>query len=116
MQGVSAAVNGVVCLPSATTVAVRVYPYGSDTNVSIRYLPKGTTGQVALVGGSNTLVGIAVNDTGVGFFGTAPAAQGAALSDIGAFTDPPSAAEMAALRTAVNGILARLRTPGFIAT
>ena len=116
VQGVSAAVNGVVCLPSATTVAVRVYPYGSDTNVSIRYLPKGTTGQVALVGGSNTLVGIAVNDTGVGFFGTAPAAQGAALSDIGAFTDPPSAAEMAALRTAVNGILARLRTPGFIAT
>lgn len=116
VQGVASAVNGVVVLPSATTAAVRVYPYGSDTNVSIRYLPKGTTGQVALVGGSNALVGIAVNDTGVGFFGTAPAAQGAALSDIGAFTDPPSAAEMAALRTAVNGILARLRTPGFIAT
>lgn len=116
IQGVASAVNGVVVLPSATTVAVRVYPYGSDTNVSIRYLPKGTTGQVQLVGGSNTLVGIAVNDTGVGFFGTAPAAQGAALADIGAFTDPPSAAEMAALRTAVNGILARLRTPGFIAT
>lgn len=52
----------------------------------------------------------------IGFFGTTPAVQGLAIADLGAFTDPPSAAEMATLRTTVNSILTRLRTPGFIAT
>lgn len=115
VQGLASAVNGLEVLPSATGIYVQTYPYGSDANVSIRHLPKGT-GSVSLVGGANTMVGVSVNNTGLGFFGTSPVAQGAAIADLGAFTDPPSAGEMATLRSTVNSILARLRTPGYIAT
>jgi hypothetical protein len=114
VQGVASAVNGLTVLSAAASGNVRMYPNG-ETNVSLRIAGKGT-GSVSLANPGNTVKVVEVNATGLGFFGTAPVAQGAALSDIGAFTDPPSAIEMAALRTAVNGILARLRTPGLIAT
>lgn len=38
------------------------------------------------------------------------------IADIGAFTDPPTAGEMATLRTTVNSILAALRTANVIKT
>lgn len=54
---------------------------------------------------------------GLGVHGkAAPASQPAAIADVAAFTDPPSAAEMTALRTKVNSILAALRGAGIIAT
>lgn len=42
-------------------------------------------------------------------------AANAAITDVGAFTDPPSAAEMASLRTKVNSALQALRDHGIIA-
>lgn len=54
-------------------------------------------------------------DGNLGLNGNAPVAQGAAIVDIAAFTDPPSAAEMSALRTKINTLLAYLRSRGDIA-
>ena len=46
----------------------------------------------------------------------ATAAAPGAISDLGVFTDPPTAGEMATLRTTVNSILAALRTAKVIQT
>lgn len=54
-------------------------------------------------------------DGNLGLNGTAPTGQGAAIADLAAFTDPPSAVEMAALRTTINTLLAYLRLRGDIA-
>ena len=78
---------------------------------------------VALIIQSGGTVRFMVNSTGVGFYATVPVARVSAYTqtystadkthatptvgaDIGAFTDPPSAAEMAALRTFVNALKA----------
>lgn len=58
------------------------------------------------------------NGAGVGFYGTPPTNQGQAFTvpvdasggPLGAFTDPPTAPEMAALRTFVNNLGASLST------
>lgn len=88
----------------------------TDANLALR---SAGTGVASLQGSAGTNIVAVSTVTGasrLGFFGAAPAIQGLAIADLGAFTDPPSAAEMATLRTTVNSILARLRTPGFIAT
>lgn len=54
-------------------------------------------------------------DGNLGLNGLAPTAQGAAIVDIAAFSDPPSVAEMGALRTKINTLLAYLRLRGDIA-
>lgn len=55
-------------------------------------------------------------DGNLGLNGSAPVAQGAHIVDIAAFTDPPSAVEMAALRTKFNALLTYLRSRGDIAS
>lgn len=69
--------------------------------------------QVPVNGVQTTRVG--VNSTGIGFFGATPAAQAATFGALGAFTDPPSAVEMDALRTFVNAIRTELINRGFVA-
>jgi hypothetical protein len=75
--------------------------------------------------GSLTNAKIGLSGSTLGFFGATPAARPSAYTqtyatadktqanltvgaDLGAFTDPPSAAEMAALRTFVNALKADL--------
>lgn len=74
IQGVASAVNGLMVLPSATTAAVRMYPYGSDTNISVRVQGKGT-GSWALTNPANSTVYVEGNSTGLGFFGVTPIAR-----------------------------------------
>lgn len=74
VQGVASAVNGIEILPSATTAAVRMYPYGSDTNISVRVQGKGT-GSWALTNPANSSVYVEGNSTGLGFFGVTPIAR-----------------------------------------
>ena len=74
IQGVASAVNGIEVLPSATTAAVRMYPYGTDTNISVRVQGKGT-GSWALTNPANSTVYVEGNSTGLGFFGVTPIAR-----------------------------------------
>lgn len=82
-----------------------------DANIDLTGLRNLTlTGALAgvtdLTTTGNTVLGNAAGDT-VKFHGTAGSgAQSAFIADIAAFTDPPSAAEMALLRTMVNGLKA----------
>lgn len=72
---------------------------GADSTLTVENTG---TGNVKIALGTTAL------DT-VALFGTAGTAQQGAIADLPAFTDPPTAAEMAVLRAAVNGILAALR-------
>jgi len=71
-------------------------------------------GAITLDAGAGTGgVQIGVNAASlVGLYAAAPVARAAAITPIGAFTDPPSAAEMALLRTGVNAIITALQNIG----
>lgn len=56
-----------------------------------------------------------LNATGIGFFAATPVAQAAHTAALGAFTDPPSAGEMATLRTTVNAFRTLLINYGLMA-
>lgn len=122
VQGADAAVNGMEVLPSATGVAVRVYPYG-ETNVSLRLAGKGT-GSVALANPANQAIRVEADATGLGLWGATPAAQPAAVADLVATVagdmPGPTAGEITTrlnlIETKLNTLLARLRTPGILAT
>lgn len=53
---------------------------------------------------------LSFNGSGVPVINVSPGS----ISDLAAFTDPPSAAEMTTLRTTVNSMLAALRTANLI--
>jgi len=103
------AVNYVQVSNAATLNGVAIAAAGDDTNVSFDMAPKGTGNLTLRAGDGNPRV--QVNNTGLGFFGASPAAQPAAVADAagGATVD-------AEARTAINDLLARLRTLGIIAT
>jgi len=105
----AAGVNGVEVVPGATTVPALLAAYG-ETNVSLRIRAKGT-GAVQLRNPADNATRIVIGATGIGFFGAAEAAQPTAVADVsgGATVDAES-------RTAINALLARLRTLGIIAT
>lgn len=76
---------------------------------------KDITGFRALTTTGNTVLGDAAGDT-FKVHGTAGSgAQSAFQADLGAFTDPPSAAEMSALRTFVNNMNTCLINHGLMA-
>lgn len=105
----ASAVNSVLLTGSATGNAVALSVFGSDTNVGINASPKGT-GSLSLKSGGGT-TRIEINNTGMGFFGATPAEQPTAVADAaGGVTQDAEA------RTALNNLLARLRTLGIIAT
>jgi hypothetical protein len=84
---------------------------GSDADIALTLAAKGT-GLIQLNGGATGGVLIGVNAAAkVGFFATTPVVRGAAVPDPagGATVDTEA-------RAAIVLILARLRTPGFIAT
>lgn len=103
------AVNSLYVGASATGQPVEVRLAGTDTNCGLAISGKGTGSLTLRSGGGDTRV--AVNNTGLGFFGATPAAQPVAVADAagGATVD-------AEARTALNDLLARLRTLGLIAT
>ena len=105
----ASSVNSLLVNGSATGQPVEVYPQGTDSNTGLALSGKGT-GSLSLRAGNGT-TRLAVNNTGMGFFGATPAAQPAAVADAtgGATVD-------AEARTAINDLLARLRTLGIIAT
>lgn len=106
---VASAVNGVAVSAEATGNTPVIEARGGDTNIGLNLNPKGA-GSVSLRSGSDAQR-IDVNNTGIGFFGASPAAQPAAVANAagGATVD-------AEARTAINDLLARLRTLGIIAT
>lgn len=106
---VASAVNGVAVSAEATGNTPVIEARGGDTNIGLNLNPKGT-GSVSLRSGSDAQR-IDVNNTGIGFFGATPAAQPTAVPNAtgGATVD-------AEARTAINDLLARLRTLGIIAT
>lgn len=111
----ASAVNGLLVVGSATGQPVTLHARGADTNIAIGLRAKGT-GAAGLVSGGGT-TGIRVSNAGnelvgaTGFFGAPPASQPTAVADAagGATVD-------AEARTALNALLARLRTLGLIAT
>ena len=105
----AAGVNGVEVVPGATTAPALLTAYG-EPNVSLRVRAKGT-GTLQLRNPADDATRMVVGATGIGFFGAAEAAQPTAVADAsgGATTD-------AEARTALNALLARLRTLGLIAT
>ena len=109
LAAVASAVNGVSITAEATGNTPVIEARGGDTNIGLNLNPKGT-GSVSLRSGSDAQR-IDVNNTGIGFYGASPAAQPAAVADAagGATVD-------AEARTAINDLLARLRTLGIIAT
>lgn len=108
-SGAPSAVNYITVTNAATGNAVELSASGDDTNVSFDMAPKGTGNLTLRAGDGNPRV--QVNNTGLGFFGATPAAQPTAVADAagGATVD-------AEARTAINDLLARLRTLGIIAT
>lgn len=105
----AAGVVGVEVVPGATGVATTLASYG-ETNTTLRIRGTGT-GALQLRNPADNATRIVVGATGIGFFGAAEAAQPTAVADAsgGATTD-------AEARTALNALLARLRTLGLIAT
>lgn len=103
------AVNYISITNAATLNSVAIGAVGDDTNVSFDVSPKGTGNLTLRAGNGNPRV--QVNNAGLGFFGATPAAQPTAVADAagGATVD-------AEARTAINDLLARLRTLGIIAT
>ena len=102
-------VVGVEVVPGATGVAAILASYG-ETNTSLRIRATGT-GAVQLRNPADNATRIVVGATGIGFYGAAEAAQPTAVADAagGATVD-------AEARTALNALLARMRTLGLIAT
>lgn len=105
----ASAVNSLYVTGSATGQPIEVYPQGNDANTILALSGKGTSA-VQLRAGNGT-VRVAVDNTGLGFFGASPAAQPTAVADAsgGATVDTEA-------RAALNALLARLRTLGLIAT
>ena len=107
------AVNEITVANAATGNGVSIAATGGDANVGLTVAGKGagtvTVGQAT----GSVQLSTAITDL-VGFHGVAPAVQRAGAAqgvvsatvgaDIGAFTDPPSAAEMALLRTFANAL------------
>ena len=102
---VASAVNGFAFTGAATAGAPSIAARGGDTNVGLDVLPKGT-GVLSLKGGGGSAK-IQVSNTGIGFFGTAPVAQPAAVADS---TGPGD------VTTQLNALIARMRALGLIAT
>jgi len=92
-------VNGAQLTAAATAVAPVLEAYGADTNIGFTVRQKGAGG---LTLGNTT--------GGVGFYGVTPVAKPTGAVALGAFTDPPSAAEMSNLRTQFNRIVTALST------
>lgn len=119
----ASAVNGWIAVPSATGVYVRMFPYGSDTNIAARISGKGT-GSISLVGGDNTTIGVTVNNTGLSFFNAPTVAQQAAqtaltLSVAGNMPGPTGveiATRLNLIENRLNAVSAALRNLGLIAT
>ena len=105
----ASAVVGAEVIPAATGTPAVLASYG-ETNTTLRIRGTGT-GAVQLRNPADNATRIVVGATGIGFFGAAEAAQPTAVADAsgGATTD-------AEARTAINALLARLRTLGLIAT
>lgn len=102
---VASGVNGIAVTGAATAGAPSIAARGGDTNVGLDVLPKGT-GVLSLKGGGGSAK-IQVSNTGIGFFGTAPVAQPAAVADS---TGPGD------VTTQLNALIARMRALGLIAT
>lgn len=126
ISATASAVNGLVLENSATGVYVSSVPgapAGSDANITWRLRAKGT-GAGELVNPANTAVRLVWGATGMGFWGAAEAAQPAAEADltptVAGDMPGPTAAEIATrlnlIETKLNNLLAKLRTPGLIAT
>lgn len=105
----ASAVNYVQVTNSATGQSVAVAANGDDAAVGFDVAPKGT-GALTLRSGAGT-ANIQINNTGLGFFNTAPAAQPAAVADAAGGVTVDTEA-----RAALNALLERLRTIGIIAT
>ena len=105
----ASAVVGAEVIPAATGTPAVLASYG-ENNTTLRIRGTGT-GAVQLRNPADNATRIVVGATGIGFFGAAEAAQPTAVADAsgGATTD-------AEARTAINALLARLRTLGLIAT
>lgn len=103
------AVNCVSIGNAATLNAVFISVVGDDANVALDVTPKGT-GAATLRDGNGS-ARIAVDNTGIGFHGLTPVAQGAPIPDAagGATVD-------AEARAALNTLLAHLRLRGDLAT
>lgn len=108
LAAVASAVNGVSITAEATGNTPVIEARGGDTNIGLNLNPKGT-GSVSLRSGSDAQR-IDVNNTGIGFYGLTPVAQGAHIPDAagGATVD-------AEARAALNTLLAHLRLRGDLA-
>lgn len=102
------AVNCVSIGNAATLNPVSIGVVGDDANIALDFAPKGT-GAATLRDGNGS-ARIAVDNTGIGFHGLTPVAQGAHIPDAagGATVD-------AEARAALNTLLAHLRLRGDLA-
>jgi hypothetical protein len=87
-----------------------------DSNKRVDTLVIGTLKLGAGAGTAVTATAAEINKLASAGATVASGTQALAIADLGAFTDPPSAVEMAALRTKVNSILAALRAYGVVAS
>jgi hypothetical protein len=107
---------------SATTYQIRLDPDG-DTNLqaigvgsSITINPLSNTGLVALQGNSQTR--FSCNNTGIGFFGTAPTARSTGWSitnPVSRKTFDPATVTLPELGEAVGSVIVELLAKGFLA-
>lgn len=116
----ASAVNHLGVTNAATGNAVALSALGDDAAVSLDVAPKGT-GTGSLRSGAGT-ARIQWDNTGLGFFGAAAAAQPAAEVDVAA-QDVGGTPDQTSINTAVNAVgttlnnlLGKLRTLGLIAT
>ncbi len=74
--------------------------------------PHADGGVVGIMKADGSTYAFQSNATGTAVNGATPVARASAITAVGAFTDPPSAAEMALLRTAVNDALTAIKNFG----
>lgn len=105
----ASAINYIQVTNSATGNPVALSANGDDANVGLNIAPRGT-GVVRVQSGAGASL-VQASNGGLGFFGASPTTQPTAVPDAagGATVD-------AEARTALNDLLARLRTLGIIAT
>lgn len=77
----------------------------ANANFALRSAGSGVASLQGSAGDNIVAVSTVAAASRLGLYGATPVPQAAAITPVGAFTDPPSAAEMAALRTAVNAII-----------
>lgn len=86
------------------------------SGLNVLIAPHSGGGSVTIAKADGTTAGFQSNATGTAVNGATPVARAAHIVDVAAFTDPPSAAEMSALRTKFNALLVVVENFGLVAT